>query len=387
MATTDHFERGREELLTLLASMGVKLPATTRLPLSELNVRLARALDCAQRHTELAGKKGAFKLEKMAPWGNGKPLSEAMYSMSLEELATGVFDNNAFGELRRVVSGSIAAVYGAQVDNKFFFEDPAMDRSIKLSVCGAFAVTDNAPLIAVEFTRGVVADDDEEGVKIINTPEAHTLLVKLLELNASHTQVPQSEKGTTNRATLSYILPLGPLSMKEIGSLTKDVGCAVCGEKMKSVCSGCHSVSYCSKDCQRADWKRHKPACHSLETGTWLDISYAKGFTSIISNSARSLNSPSRASGSGPNVHGSNAFLVKVQISGYNGSTMLVYDRQRSFDGQIMRTDDPVSFQRLANIVHTGYMGLKVYLWAKYAGPRRLSICLDRKPDQAGILW
>jgi TPR repeat protein len=27
------------------------------------------------------------------------------------------------------------------------------------------------------------------------------------------------------------------------------------------VCSGCRSVFYCSPECQRADWKGHKPAC------------------------------------------------------------------------------------------------------------------------------
>ncbi|CAM9358762.1 unnamed protein product [Scytosiphon promiscuus] len=38
--------------------------------------------------------------------------------------------------------------------------------------------------------------------------------------------------------------------------------CAMCGKGGRSMkCSGCHAVSYCSKECQRKDWKRHKPAC------------------------------------------------------------------------------------------------------------------------------
>jgi ankyrin repeat protein len=32
-----------------------------------------------------------------------------------------------------------------------------------------------------------------------------------------------------------------------------------------SACSKCHAVSYCSTACQRADWRRHKPACISPE--------------------------------------------------------------------------------------------------------------------------
>lgn len=29
----------------------------------------------------------------------------------------------------------------------------------------------------------------------------------------------------------------------------------------KNICSGCRRVLYCNKECQRSDWKRHKPVC------------------------------------------------------------------------------------------------------------------------------
>jgi hypothetical protein len=42
-------------------------------------------------------------------------------------------------------------------------------------------------------------------------------------------------------------------------------GCAAAGctseEEATSVCSRCKAVRYCSRECQRADWKAHKPAC------------------------------------------------------------------------------------------------------------------------------
>ena len=37
------------------------------------------------------------------------------------------------------------------------------------------------------------------------------------------------------------------------------VGCA--SEEASSVCARCQAVRYCSRECQRADWRVHKPAC------------------------------------------------------------------------------------------------------------------------------
>ena len=39
--------------------------------------------------------------------------------------------------------------------------------------------------------------------------------------------------------------------------------CANCGQRGKpDKCSGCGKVYYCSKECQKEDWKVHKPNCH-----------------------------------------------------------------------------------------------------------------------------
>lgn len=49
-----------------------------------------------------------------------------------------------------------------------------------------------------------------------------------------------------NQYKLSFILPLKPLSMASIGSLS-DIGCATCGRKTKWKCDQCHAISYCGK--------------------------------------------------------------------------------------------------------------------------------------------
>jgi hypothetical protein len=45
-------------------------------------------------------------------------------------------------------------------------------------------------------------------------------------------------------------------------------GCAAAGcaseearEEASSVCARCEAVRYCSRECQRTEWKAHKPAC------------------------------------------------------------------------------------------------------------------------------
>lgn len=51
-------------------------------------------------------------------------------------------------------------------------------------------------------------------------------------------------------------------------------GCAICS-KQKTLegkplfkCAACHAADYCSKNCQKADWKHHKVACKARNAGT-----------------------------------------------------------------------------------------------------------------------
>ena len=47
-------------------------------------------------------------------------------------------------------------------------------------------------------------------------------------------------------------------------------GCAEAGcasEEASSVCARCEAVRYCSRECQRADWRAHKLGCVVVHTG------------------------------------------------------------------------------------------------------------------------
>lgn len=45
----------------------------------------------------------------------------------------------------------------------------------------------------------------------------------------------------------SFVMPIAPLSQVDIGKLTNDAGCAVCGKRTTSRCTGCLSVAYCGQ--------------------------------------------------------------------------------------------------------------------------------------------
>lgn len=82
-----------------------------------------------------------------------------------------------------------------------------------------------------------------------------------------------------------------------------------------------------------------------------------------------------------PNEHGDNPFLIKVQ---YNGSPyMMVYDRTRALETHFNRDDNPRVFDRIAALVREkGFMGMKIYVWAKRTADCELSLALDKIPSQ-----
>jgi len=82
-----------------------------------------------------------------------------------------------------------------------------------------------------------------------------------------------------------------------------------------------------------------------------------------------------------PNVHGDKVFLVKFQISlsqfGSNAS-MLLYDRQKSFQVYWKKAEDPRIFAEGEKAMGDK---LKIYRWARRVGDYQLSVCFDRTPE------
>jgi len=40
----------------------------------------------------------------------------------------------------------------------------------------------------------------------------------------------------------------------------------ICHKKGTSICSGCKTVYYCSMECQKQDWKKHKVQCNKIKS-------------------------------------------------------------------------------------------------------------------------
>lgn len=156
--------------------------------------------------------------------------------------------------------------------------------------------------------------------------------------------------------------------------------------------------------CQKADWKEHKSLCNSLKGGVWVPVTVsvdgedarraaARGEKLDPELSYHNLRSPMNeagiriaavsAAGPPPNIHGEKPFLIKIQLPTHlHGNAMLIYDRQRSIQVHLFRSDDPDAYRKAEEAMPTGYKGLKIYRWAKRVGDLKLSVCFDRAPPK-----
>jgi hypothetical protein len=86
---------------------------------------------------------------------------------------------------------------------------------------------------------------------MLTTRLERDMLVKLLLLNSKRLSSDYSPERRKNEESfrLSFLLPLGPISMQDLGRLTNTSGCAVCGDSHKTLrrCGNCQTISYCSQ--------------------------------------------------------------------------------------------------------------------------------------------
>ncbi|KAF9022635.1 hypothetical protein BDZ89DRAFT_1070577, partial [Hymenopellis radicata] len=239
----------------------------------------------------------------------------------------------------------------------------------------------NEPMNTIDFTSHFANDS---GVSRINaTVEEQALFRKLLAENARRVSVSFNPKKESYEKTFrpSFVVPIGPINQIDIGRLTYNTGCEICGNKTTSRCSQCQSASYCGPVCQKAHWPEHRAMCKSLKGGTWQTIKFHTNIRIEVP----------------VNVHGDQAFLIKLQrrlseqemtlpfvspesrkADGYQ--SILVYDRQRSFRAHVWDFTNEGVYEKVLGHIWAEENQKKMYRWAKRVGDHELSVCLDRSP-------
>lgn len=251
-------------------------------------------------------------------------------------------------------------------------------------------------------TLRTILGDEHTGVNIPTTFLAQKLLLKVLEMNSEFldTTFKPTKRDCEAKYKLSFLVPVLPLDMLDVASLSRDTGCAVCGDPMQKKCAACHSVSYCGKECQIADWGTHKRVCKSLAGGKWISVSVSLtacagmdsstiSALSIIGEPIVKKDDTKSAKRLPPNIHGDSVFIVKIQVpKGSLRPPSLIYDRRRSFEFHLKNDVDPESYNSLRTIAReSGCLGQKIYRFARRTGDQTLSICLDREPPSELVKW
>ena len=91
---------------------------------------------------------------------------------------------------------------------------------------------------------------------------------------------------------------------------TKKCAANGCLKKGASACSACRSVSYCSKECQKAHWKEHKQTCRAAAAGG------GGGGDGRLAAGAGGASAPARASSSEQTFTNSCGSIIQVHEIG-----------------------------------------------------------------------
>ncbi|KAF7305409.1 MYND-type domain-containing protein [Mycena chlorophos] len=444
----------RQEILDLLAAMGVDLPPKTKLPDAELDKRFSKTLDSAQYLSRVVPDppldpsvypSWLDKTRRAGPVLDGirrHNVGEAGLFAQQRVTGTDPFPlyGNPFMDLRQTMM-SIANTCDNMVSGgkiaPMVVQDEADTAGILMRVLDVRMFDKATPILVLIYRHDGAStggpspqsiewlqDNFQPGklmMKITATLKEQEMLLRVLKQNSKRIAKKYKPKRLSNESgfTLSFLLPIGPLPASDLAKLNTNNGCTVCGDPAKSKCARCGVMRYCGAECQKDDWKIHKPLCKDWQGGTWHSITFTTAqnkpgglYVAYISKfdicqhqdiQTRSKNTygPNVDASPPANTHGLTPFIVKVQIMtpntpglmgmpamlperGMNGDELvhvMIYDQKRGLDVMVMRTDTTATdWSKLCGVVMAQRQLIKGYAWAVRTGEWTLDICLNRIP-------
>ncbi|THH30139.1 hypothetical protein EUX98_g4036 [Antrodiella citrinella] len=183
-------------------------------------------------------------------------------------------------------------------------------------------------------------------------------------------------------------------------ALLDEKKCGSCGKTDGSLkyCGKCHTVKYCSPECQRKDWPLHKKTCRSFNESNTVTLipGYQSDITSLMSTAditRRAMGiptepTPSRNSRASQHPRASafpKSVVIKVQVpyAGYgmpSNSTadLLVYTKKRDFVCTINIQNNKDGYKKISQVVRDkGVGGAKAYFAAELKSANELVVKVD----------
>ncbi|KAI0041526.1 hypothetical protein FA95DRAFT_1565299 [Auriscalpium vulgare] len=156
--------------------------------------------------------------------------------------------------------------------------------------------------------------------------------------------------------------------------------CAACSKTQGSMkqCSRCHSVLYCSSECQSAwHWQTHRPSCQGFTPDNTVTLTPMYSVAPVASILPRHPTPTVRLpSGTRP-VSYPKSVIVKIQVS-IADSPFLIYTRRRDLVCYAGREADPAAYERVAAVVKargvSGPGGWKGYFAAELKSADQLVV-------------
>ncbi|KAF9442258.1 hypothetical protein P691DRAFT_779487 [Macrolepiota fuliginosa MF-IS2] len=413
MPTTKYQGFTREDLMHILKGMNIDLSPNTKLNAAKLETCLDEALDAAQRFSNIFPDiEGGIDLSDYRRWKRKTPVVDAFTRRTWGAIFQ---DNRIYEDQRQLAFARINQLIpdiGKEMDKKkiafVVLKDGVSLKALVIKFFSVYEIDEKTPLVLINYAsvtgknqeslEDVIADftpEEQRGRAYQMSDMEQNLFVRLLSLNRKHLsptfKIP--EEALDERCKIGFILPIGSPSTKDIARLSRISGCILCGETTHNTCSACLTAQYCSKECQRDDWKSHKALCKAIASGKWYTVTLESNpFSAMMSRMYKTsinryddpddvaTNNDADGNVIPPNYYEDDHYLVKIQVPlGDEANQMLVHDRYKTFELHLSELNNTEAFS--AAIEAVGYEP-KMYRWARREGDWEWKICFDRAPDR-----